>query len=59
MIVSSRLIAASSSALSRDVAVEDGEVLAEPVELADVARDRRPLVVGQRLARQPLAATAG
>ena len=39
-----------------DVAVEVGEVLAQPVELADMARDRRPLILRQRLARQPLPA---
>ena len=36
-----------------NLAVKDGKVLAEPVEFPQMAVDRLPFVVGQRLARQP------
>ena len=39
-----------------DVAVEGVQILTEPVELADMADDRRPLILWQRLAREPLPA---
>ena len=47
--VSSRLTAGSSTTACADLAVEHVEVLAQPVELAQVPLDRGPLVVRQDL----------
>ena len=52
-IVSSRLTAGSSTTVLSDIAVERVEILAEPVQLAQVPLDRAPLVIGQDLLCKP------
>ena len=52
--VISRLIAGSSSAPLRNLPVKHAEILAQPVEFANMPLDRGPLVVRQRLPRQPV-----
>ena len=41
-----------------DLPVKDREILAKPIELAHMPLDREPLIVGHRLARQPVPAAA-
>ena len=41
-----------------DLAVENGKVLGEPVEFAQMPDDRLSLVIGQRLTLEPLASAA-